>query len=177
MKISDFAKSFATEKHEGQFRADNATPYITHPVEVDKLVRKYEESDNIERLVAVAYLHDVLEETDATYYELVENFGHDIASMVLELTNIEEMKNEIGKHKYLAYKLNNMTSYALTIKLCDKLHNISDLTNLNSEKRTKHINDTAFIIDYLVKNRDLILTHRSIILDILIVLNKEKEII
>jgi len=175
MTIADFAKMYAEEKHKGQYRKDNITEYVEHPIAVAELVRKYKKSHNIERLVAVAYLHDVLEDTDTTYPEIVDNFGYDVASLVMEVTSIKEMKDAIGKEKYLSYKLKNMTEWALVIKLCDRLHNIKDSIGLPHDRRLSYINETKYIIKYIEENRKLTKTHIKIIEDIMKEIN-EKDV-
>ena len=40
------AKEYVTKSHEGQFRKDGKTPFITHPLEVARLVQKYMCTDN-----------------------------------------------------------------------------------------------------------------------------------
>ncbi len=174
MNIGEIARMYATEKHKGQKRK-NGEDYIVHPNSVAALLLKYKKSHNINRLRAVAYLHDILEETDTTYYELVDIFGYDIASMVLELTNNKEMKNALGKSVYLAYKLKYITSWALTIKLCDRLDNISDIEKLDEEFRTRYSEETFFIINYLLENRILSNTQRNIINDIVLTLKKNSK--
>jgi Guanosine polyphosphate pyrophosphohydrolases/synthetases len=165
MNISEIAKMFATDKHKMQHRK-NGSPYITHPISVANLLLKYKKSHNINRLLAAAYLHDTLEDTDTSYYELVDVFGYDIAGIVMELTTNEDMKNDIGKNKYLAYKLNSMTKWALAIKLCDRLDNVSDLETMDESFRKRYMEETAFIIDYICEHRELSNTHREIIKDI-----------
>ena len=163
--IAQKAKEFATLKHQGQKRK-NGDPYISHPIMVAKLLNDYKVSHNIEMLTAAAYLHDTLEDTDATHYELVDNFGCEIASMVMELTTNEDMKKAIGKEKYLAYKLKHMTKWALVIKLCDRLANVSDLQDANQEFRERYIKETNYIIEYISENRELTQTHKNIIAEI-----------
>jgi (p)ppGpp synthase/HD superfamily hydrolase len=165
INISERAKKYATEKHKGQPRK-NGDEYISHPIGVAELVIKYKKSHNIDVLTAAAYLHDVLEQTDATYYELVDLFGYDVASIVMELTTNEEMKDAIGKERYLAYKLKHMTSWALVIKLCDRLHNISDLDLQDESFRNRYIGETLYILNYIIDNRELSDTHKAIIRDI-----------
>lgn len=162
MIISQMARKYATIKHKGQKRK-TGEDYIVHPIAVAELLLKFKQSKNIDRLLAAAYLHDILEDTDTTYYELVEIFGYDIASIVMELTTDEDMKKAIGKSQYLAYKLKNMTSWALAIKLCDRLNNVSDLETADEAFRNKYINETIFILDYIVQNRKLSSTHLEII--------------
>ena len=175
MNISSKAYEFAVLKHANQKRK-NGEDYIVHPVGVVELLMQYKKSHNIDNLIAVAYLHDTLEDTETTYYELVESFGYEIASMVLELTTNEDMKNAIGKDKYLAYKLKHMTSWALAIKLCDRLHNISDIEFQDEDFRNKYSNETLFIIDYIIHNRELSNTHKVIIKTIIQTLETSTKI-
>lgn len=174
MSISEIAKKFAIQKHNGQTRK-NGNPYIVHPISVANLLGKYKKSHNIDRLIATAYLHDTLEDTDTSYYELVDTFGYDIAGLVMELTTDKNMKDEIGKNKYLAYKLNSMTKWALAIKLCDRLDNISDLEEMDENFRKRYLEETIFIIDYICENRELTKTHINIIKDIVDKLRNIKQ--
>lgn len=170
--ISERALKFAAEKHKGQYRkGKNQKPYITHPINVANLLKKYKESHKIDTLVAAAYLHDTLENTDASFYELVKKFGIEIAALVREVSTDKDLKNEVGKVKYLAIKMKNMTDWALDIKLCDRLDNVSDLVDVDFEFRDKYIKETLYIINYLVQNRKLTNTHLTIIKDIIKVLN------
>lgn len=171
INITFIAKKYATEKHRGQKRK-TGEDYIIHPIAVAKFVKKYKKSHNIDNLIAAAYLHDVLEDTDATYYELVKLFGYNVASLVMELTTDEDIKNKIGKKQYLAYKLKNMTSWSLVIKLCDRLHNVLGLDLCDEKFKEKYIKETNFIIDYIKNNRELSNTHKIIIEDITYQLKK-----
>ena len=148
--------NFATEKHKGQKR-DDGNDYIIHPIRVAKLVDEFKGkySTNRKVLLAAAFLHDTLEDTNTSYKELVDNFGEVVASLVLELTTAKYACHYIGKAQYLAEKMQHMTSYALTIKLADRLDNIMDLKGCRPEKKTKMINDTVYILNYLEKNRKL----------------------
>ena len=160
--IAEEALEFAKLKHKGQTRK-TGEEYIVHPLRVAELLLEYKNSHNMTSLVACAYLHDVLEDTDATYYELVDKFGYEIASIVQELTNNEEMKEALGKERYLSYKLTNMTKWALVIKLCDRLANIETLADLDPDYVDNYVHETRFIIDYLCEHRDLTQTHKNII--------------
>ena len=169
---SEKALRFATEKHKGQLRkGEDKIEYITHPINVANLVKKYKESHKMDSLVAAAYLHDTLEDTDTTFYELVNKFGLEVASLVKEVTTDKDLKNEIGKAKYLAIKMKNITDWGLVIKLCDRLDNISSLDKVDVEFRCKYVNETIYIINYLMNNRKLTYTQIKIIKDIINVLN------
>jgi len=163
--IADRALAFATAKHQGKKRR-NGEEFIVHPIAVGEHIKRYKSDECFDELIAAGYLHDILEETDVTYVELVNTFGYLIAGMVLELTTDEDMKTDLGKEKYLSYRFKNMTSWALSIKLCDRLHNTSDLTILDDDFKDRYIEETENILDFLEKNRELTNTQMAIISEI-----------
>ncbi|MBE5736198.1 MAG: HD domain-containing protein [Clostridiales bacterium] len=145
---------FATERHRGQLRSDGQE-YITHPLRVSDIVSKYKPSQNANILRAGAILHDVLEDTYTSYRELQDRFGEVIASLVMEVTSSTFMPKLVGKQIYLAHKMQYMSSYALIIKLADRLDNISDLKGLKPEKIKKTFYDTIYMINYIENKRIL----------------------
>lgn len=134
---------FAIERHEGQTRRGTNLPYITHPIAVSYLVAQFKRSKHLPELVAAAILHDVLEDTPTTFIELAERFTPLVASLVLELTSDQDEIDRIGKVEYLKAKMAGMSSYALTIKLADRLHNVSD------RPTAKMVRDTLEILAHL----------------------------
>lgn len=174
----DFIKKvylFAKEKHRGQLR-DGGQAYIVHPVRVAKLIIQHKSSKNIELLVAGALLHDTLEDTYTSYRELEDNFGEVVASMVMELTTASYVPKLEGKDIYLSHKMENMSSYALCIKLADRLDNLSDLSQVREEKRVRTLNQTKNIIDYLTAHRKLTKAQQSLVNEINKILNQYKII-
>lgn len=119
------ALTFAESKHYGQVRKNTNDPYITHPVAVASMISQLREDD--EDMVIAGLLHDVVEDTEVEMIEIIDRFNMRIADLVLELTIDNEEKKKIGKRKYLVNRLNKMSSDAFTIKLVDRLHNISDM--------------------------------------------------
>ncbi len=157
------ALKFAKRMHEGQFRKDG-TPYVLHPIRVARNVKYFKKNSNhLDILCAAAILHDTLEDTNLTFYDIVEFFGADVAGVVLELTTDEDLKKEIGKSRYLELKMKNMSSWALTIKLCDRLDNVSDLMNSSEKFRIKYVKETLEILDFLLVNRELTKTQYRIV--------------
>jgi len=169
--ISKRALDYAIKMHSGQYRK-GGLEYITHPIKVAEYVSKFKESHNIDVLRAASYLHDTLEDTNATYYDLVNKFGPEVASIVLELTTDKELKNLVGKTNYLKIKMKNMSSWALVIKLCDRLDNVSDLMERDEKFRNKYVEETTEILNYLINNRILSGTHIAIIKQILSFIKK-----
>lgn len=161
------AYKYAKRMHAGTLRKNSNKEYITHPENVANLIFKYKKSHNIKSLIIAALLHDTLEDTNATYYELVDKFGGQIASIVLELTTDEDLKQLVGKTNYLKIKMKNMSSWALVIKLCDRLDNVSDLVICDDSFKIKYTKETIDILDFLTTYRKLSDTHLTLVREIL----------
>jgi len=99
---------YATEKHKGQYRHDNVTDYIAHPIKVYNLLAKDIKDENI---LISALLHDVVEDTDTTHADIEQEFGSIVADIVVECSK---------PYKTLHSKA------ALTIKCADLLANVTD---------------------------------------------------
>jgi (p)ppGpp synthase/HD superfamily hydrolase len=144
-ELADKAKEFATSKHEGQFRKFSKDKYINHPAAVAKTV---EDVGGTPEMIAAAWLHDVVEDCDVAITEIESEFGPKVAKLVGEVTNPPDIK-KIGKSKYIADKMNTMSSEALTIKLSDRLNNVSDFGIAHPEFVAKYAPETKFILDSL----------------------------
>ena len=170
--------AFATERHKGQVRADGSD-YITHPIRVSKLVAEFKPSRNSNILAAGAILHDVLEDTYTSYKELVDRFGIVVASLVMEVTSSGFMPKLVGKRFYLAHKMQYMSSYALVIKLADRLDNLTDMRAVALEKIKRTYFDTIYMINYLEGKRNLTDPQKNLIIAIrskLEEINKEYQL-
>jgi hypothetical protein len=160
---SEEALQFATQAHAGQTRA-GGEPYVNHPMRVADSIKQYKQSHNLDALINAALLHDTVEDTDTTHEALHDLFGGLVASLVQELTSDPEQIKKMGKKHYLAHKMAAMSSYALVIKLADRLDNVQDITTARTpEWRQKYKNETEHILNYIEKTRALSGTHRIFI--------------
>ena len=122
------ALAFAVKAHEGQ--VDKAgVPYVEHPVTVASYV-------DGEIAKAVALLHDVLEDTDATEEELREKFGDEVTDAVVVLTHAEG-------ESYLDYvRRVKRHPLARTVKLADLRHNMNlDRFSVVTERDVRRVVD------------------------------------
>jgi len=123
------ACGFAAIKHRFQKRRDTGLPYFVHVQRVAEIVEPYCKLDyNYTNIVAAAYLHDTIEDTNTTYDELAAEFNHTVANLVVELTNSAEGEALNGKDKdaYILNKMLKMSDEALLIKIGDRLDNCRD---------------------------------------------------
>lgn len=84
MNLIEKAREFAREKHAQQKRNYTGEPYFVHLEEVAGIV---ERAGLSEAAIAAAWLHDTVEDTDATLPEICAKFGSAVAVMVLDLTD------------------------------------------------------------------------------------------
>ena len=173
---SQKAIRFAANAHRKQTRT-SGDAYITHPVEVAKIVKQFKKSHNLEALISAAYLHDTVEDTDTELEDITKMFGGLVASMVKELTSDEQSKEfKASKADYLSAKMSSMSSWALVVKLADRIHNISDLNTAKTKKwASNYKKQTTQIMDELEKNRTLTGTHKKMIKAIRVKLKEFEE--
>lgn len=173
---SQKAIRFAANAHRKQTRT-SGDAYITHPVEVAKIVKQFKKSHNLEALISAAYLHDTVEDTDTELEDITKMFGGLVASMVKELTSDEQSKEfKASKADYLSAKMSGMSSWALVVKLADRIHNVSDLNTAKTKKwASNYKKQTTQIMDELEKNRTLTGTHKKMIKAIRVKLKEFEE--
>jgi len=147
------AWAFASEHHTGQERKFTKEPYVTHLEETARLLWEAKNEAASEEYAA-AILHDVVEDTPITLEEVGREFGAYVMSLVGELTANVELKKQMGKKPYMTMAVNAMTSKAFTIKLCDRLHNISGLLDRRTPKSFVkwYWVETNYILDNLNRN-------------------------
>jgi (p)ppGpp synthase/HD superfamily hydrolase len=160
--IVEEALIFATKKHKGQKRKGNGLPYIIHPMRVANVLLEVKESKNLNLLLTAVLCHDTVEDCGVSLKTIAKKFGHAVASLVEELTLDKTKYESIGKTKYLCQEVVKMSSYALCIKLCDRLDNVRDMKTMTPEFRTKYKAETKQILEAL-ENRRLTKTHKKII--------------
>lgn len=134
------AYEFAKKYHEGQTRA-SGEPYYTHPMEVAAILADMRMDTGT---IVTAILHDTLEDTKATYDQLKDQFGQEVADLVngvSKLTRIESQTQE-GKQAENFRKLVVAMSEdirVLLVKLADRLHNMRTLYHITKPEKQRRI--------------------------------------
>ena len=137
---------YAMQKHGAQQRA-NGDPYFSHPLEVAGILTDLKLDD---ATIAVALLHDTIEDTDATRTEIDEMFGEDIGRLVEGLTKIGKL-DLVSKKAAQAENLRKLLLAissdvrVLLVKLADRLHNMRTLEHMPAEARSRIAEETLEI--------------------------------
>ena len=141
------AYNFALKAHEKQKR-DEGSPYIIHPVAVANILTELKLDS---ATIATGLLHDTIEDTHATYSNIKEQFGVEVADLVDGVTKISEFENQaISNSKAENFrKLILATSKdirVLLVKLADRLHNMRTIKFvLDKEKQIRKAKETMEI--------------------------------
>ena len=159
-RLIEKAYEYAQKAHEGHKRY-SGEPYMTHVAAVGFNLAEMGMGPNT---IASGLLHDTIEDTDTTHEDLEKMFGGLVAGLVKELTSDKDAIEKIGKKEYLSRKMETMSSYALVVKLADRLDNVQDIATAKTpEWRQKYKKETMGILARLEKNRKLSGTHKKII--------------
>jgi GTP pyrophosphokinase len=133
------ALHWSRKLHGGQKRA-SGEPYIIHPIRTAEILIDLRLDPPA---IKAALLHDVLEDTEVTKADLVEQFGEDVGAMVEGVTKIDDM--DVGKSTRKAASLRKMVwamvddLRVIVIKLADKRHNMNTLQYIREDERRLRI--------------------------------------
>jgi guanosine-3',5'-bis(diphosphate) 3'-pyrophosphohydrolase len=145
------ALAYAARKHTKQRRKGNREiPYINHPIEVAALVATVGGCEDSAVLQA-AILHDTIEDTDATPEEIEREFGPDVKSLVLEMTDDMSLPSPQRKLAQID-RAAGLSHRAKLIKIADKIANVGDIArhpppDWSAERRKNYFNWTALVVD------------------------------
>jgi GTP pyrophosphokinase len=157
----DQAISFAEEMHKGQIRKGNKKPYVLHPKAVYSILKSFRVKDKI--VLVAAWLHDTIEDTTATYNIIKKKFNKEVAELVKQVSSSKKEIEMVGKEEYLLKKMMQIDKNALTLKLADRLHNVSDIMTMPNKTSEKTYNQTKYILSGLKEKRALTKPQKKII--------------
>ncbi|MBY0062033.1 MULTISPECIES: HD domain-containing protein [Priestia] len=123
MSIIKEARKYAEDAHGGQMRKLSDKPYIVHPINVGDILEKAGFSKEV---IAAAYLHDAVEDTNVTLKEIGQKFGLEVAEIVEAHTEDKSKSWEERKqHTIQTVKTASLEVKALIV--ADKLDNLRSL--------------------------------------------------
>ncbi|WP_019219702.1 RelA/SpoT family protein [Bartonella florencae] len=140
------AYDYAMQKHGHQRRASGDL-YFSHPLEVAAILTDMRLD---EATIAVALLHDTIEDTSATRAEIDQLFGSEIGKLVEGLTKLNKL-DLVSKKAVQAENLRKLLIAisddvrVLLVKLADRLHNMRTLGVMRDDKRRRIAEETMDI--------------------------------
>lgn len=126
------AVEFMKQKHGNQKRKQG-TPYYTHPLAVAELLKSKGFSEEYQ---LAGLFHDLIEDTNATYEEIIALSNENVAEAVRLVTKTDGyvMDEYIGN-----IKENDM---ARMVKTADRIHNLSEAPSANRKFQERYIKET-----------------------------------
>ena len=125
MNVKEKAKNFAIKAHKGQVRkSEKDKPMIMHPINVAELLEEYGYDDNV---VAAGYLHDVVEDTTYTIEDIENEFGKDIASLVMGASELDKSLSWEERKQHTIDETKTLPFRNKLIICADKINNLEDI--------------------------------------------------
>lgn len=134
--IAAKAYTFAIEKHKDQIDDTGRPFFFAHPNIVADLIRLVAPTDD--NLIAAAFLHDTIEDTNTTHEELVREFNQDVADLVMEVTHE-------GRKDWNGYYFPRLrTQRGIMLKFADRLSNLSRMEAWSEERKAHYLRKSKF---------------------------------
>lgn len=138
----DEATKLIVKKHKGQFRKQG-TPYCLHPINVAWILKNKGFSEDYQ---IAGLFHDLIEDTDTTYEEILKISSEEIANAVRLVTKEKGYKMA----EYIERISKN--DMAKMVKLADRLHNVLETKLADLEFQKKYVKETEEWYLDLAKN-------------------------
>jgi guanosine-3',5'-bis(diphosphate) 3'-pyrophosphohydrolase len=140
---------FAAAAHDRQKR-QSGEPFISHAVEVCRILLDLLDARMDTTLACAALLHDVVEDTIVTPQEVEKHWGREVASLVEGVTKLSGMhfdSREAEQAENFRRMLLSMSRdlRVIFIKLADRLHNMRTIEYLKPEKVQRIATETREI--------------------------------
>lgn len=141
------AYQYALNEHKGMTRL-TGDDFITHPLEVTKILMDL----NVDDVTIIAsLLHEVINNGNKTYEDLVSDFGEEVAKIVLNVSKINKLELPDNNESSVIYLRKILVGLAedvrvLYIKLADRLHNMRTNWAINPQKQKQKAEETMSVL-------------------------------
>lgn len=152
------ARNYAIKAHADQLYGGN--PYVYH---LDKVAQILSEN-GLNGIIYqnAAYLHDVVEDTDITIWEIQKEFGTIVAELVWSVTGEGSNRKERQENIYAKLRDNY---HGVNLKLADRIANLEFGFSENNQEKLKMYKkeDEKFSQIVSIGKKELYLRYRELI--------------
>lgn len=146
-KAATFA--YAAHAATGQLRKYTGEPYFVHVEAVARLVADI--PGTTDEMIAAAYLHDTIEDTEVTLHDISKNFGMDVAVLVKQLTNVSKPSDGNRETRKALDRAHTASASpeAKTVKLADVIHNAESITMYDPKFAKVYMREKQLLLEVL----------------------------
>jgi len=152
MDIITKAMIFATAAHEavGQKRKYTGEPYIVHPAEVAMITIRLKGTPE---MVAAAWIHDVVEDTQVSIDVVKMLFGDHVADLVGWLTDVSKPEdgNRAARKAIDRQHIADAPKEAQLVKLADLISNTVSITEHDPDFAKIYLKEKVLLLDAMTK--------------------------
>lgn len=143
-------EAFAIKAHAGQVRKYTDEPYIVHPRAVVGRVAQHTVAQCYDEMLAAAWLHDTVEDTDTTFGDISAAFGDVVMAYVWWLTDepLEAGNRKVRKHLQRT-RLQYAPGDVQAIKLADLADNAWSIVEHDPKFAKVFLTEALQLIDVL----------------------------
>lgn len=141
------AMQFAMEVHKDQKRKYTMNPYFIHLAEVVGLLAPVRHNAIS---IAVAWLHDCVEDCNVEIDLLKEKFGKNVAEGVFLLSDLEKGNRKLRK-ELSRKRLADAPDWVQDIKVCDMISNTSSIVQHDPKFAKIYLEEKKLMIEVLTK--------------------------
>lgn len=154
MNIAFEAMVYAREVHAKQHRKYSGLPYATHLAEVAGIVATAESLIHRGMLLsalAVAWLHDSIEDQGVSALDLITKFGQAVSIGVQYLTDDpQEFGNRAARKARTIERLSIAPGWVQTVKVADIMSNTQDIAEHDPKFGRVYIREVRALMDVLI---------------------------
>jgi (p)ppGpp synthase/HD superfamily hydrolase len=147
MSLAFRAMLFAREVHKHQVRKYTGNPYVDHLAEVAGIVATVDSSP---LTMAVAWLHDCMEDQGVTASALTVHFGWHVEEGVRLLSDMEQ-GNRAERKAASRERLARAPDWVQTIKCADLISNTSSIVMHDPKFAVTYLEEKRLLLDVLTK--------------------------
>jgi len=166
MQLSEKAYLFALVAHAavGQKRKYTGEDYIHHPCEVASIIRMLNFSDE---MIAAAYLHDVVEDTQIPLSLIESEFGKCIATLVEGLTDVSKPEdgNRAIRKEIDRQHTAKQSAACKTIKLADLISNSKSILQHDRDFAKVYLKEKKLLLEVLKEGDEVLWEEASRIVE------------
>ncbi|GGE21494.1 HD domain-containing protein [Psychroflexus salis] len=152
-EIYQKAIKFAGEKHKNQKVPGTDANYLLHLSNVAmEILLAYSDSSNfdINFAIQLALLHDTIEDTDTSFNEIENKFGHSVAVGVQALTKDESLTTKKERMIDSLNRINELEKEVGMVKLADRITNLQKPPkHWEKDKIRNYLNEAILISETL----------------------------